>query len=148
MKLPRLVVLVVLVGGASACSLTATLIPVEGPLSTIRPVPVIQARVDGLMSMSGNVTFKLPDGDPCKGRWASTGGGGNVSFTSGSLISQYGSAYLSGYSVSSGSGQVPGQALVVCEKGNVFQVEFVTAGSAHGFGIAKDREENIYRFVF
>ena len=29
------------------------------------------------------------------------------------------------------------------------QLEFVTgAGTAHGFGIAKDDEGNIYRFVF
>jgi len=64
-------------------------------------------------------------------------------------MSQYGSAYLSGYSISTGSGQNPGAALAVCSTGRSLQLEFVTgAGTAHGFGIGKDNEGNIYRFVF
>lgn len=39
-----------------------------------------------------------------------------------------------------------GFALATCSKGRTFQVEFVSRG--HGFGIAKDNEDNIYRFVF
>ena len=141
--------LVLLTGLASSgCSLTATMIPVEGPLSQLRPVPVIQAKADGIMGNSGNITFTMPDGGTCKGRWSSAAGAG-VTVGSAGLISQYGSTVLSGYSVSTGTGQNPGQALAVCSTGRSVQLEFVTgAGTAHGFGIAKDNESNIYRFVF
>ena len=141
--------LVLLTGlGGSGCSLTATMIPVEGPLSQLRPVPVIQAKADGIMGNSGNITFTMPDGGTCKGRWSSAAGAG-VTVGSAGLISQYGSTVLSGYSVSTGTGQNPGQALAVCSTGRSVQLEFVTgAGTAHGFGVAKDNESNIYRFVF
>ena len=67
----------------------------------------------------------------------------------GSLIGQYGSTYLSGFSLSAGRGQNPGQALLTCEKGRTVQLEFVTgAGTAHGYGIGKDNEGNVFRFVF
>lgn len=43
----------------------------------------------------------------------------------------------------------PGYALATCSRGRTLQLEFVTgAGTAHGFGIAKDNEGNIFRFVF
>ncbi len=100
------------------------------------------------MGNGGNMTFTLPDASSCKGRWSSAAGA-DVSVTSGSLIGQYGSTYLSGVSVASGTGQNPGQALATCTTGRTFQIEFVTgAGTAHGYGIGKDNEGNIYRFVF
>jgi hypothetical protein len=133
------------VGG---CALNATMVPVEGPLSEMRPVPVIQARADGIMGNTGNITFLMPEGETCKGRWSSAAGAG-VTLGAAGLISQYGSAYASGYSVSTGTGQNPGYALATCSKGRTMQLEFVTgAGTAHGFGIAKDNEGNIFRFVF
>lgn len=133
---------------SSSCSLTGMMVPVEGPLSQLQPPPVLNVRADGIMGNSGNVTFAIPDGETCKGRWSSAAGAG-VTVGSASLLSQYGSAYLSGYSVSSGTSQNPGQALAVCSKGRSVQLEFVTgAGTAHGFGIAKDNEGNVYRFVF
>jgi hypothetical protein len=79
----------------------------------------------------------MPDGDTCQGRWSSAAGAG-ITLASGSLLSQYGSTYISGFSLSTGRGQNPGQALIVCGKGRTFQLEFVTgAGTAHGFGIGK-----------
>ena len=148
MTLKRLTLIVLLVTPLCGCSLTATMIPVEGPLSQLRPVPVIQAKADGIMGNSGNITFTMPDGGECKGRWSSAAGAG-VTVGSAGLISQHGATHLSGYSVSTGTGQNPGQALAVCSTGRSIQLEFVTgAGTAHGFGIAKDNEGNIYRFVF
>ena len=129
------------------CSLKATMIPVEGPMSQIKPPPVIHVKADGIMGNSGNISFTLPTGDACKGRWASAAGSG-VSVMSASLIGQYGSTYLTGIATN-GSGQNPGQALATCPSGRTFQIEFVTgAGTAHGFGIGKDNEGNVYRFVF
>ena len=134
----------------TGCSLTATMVPVAGPLSERRPLPVLQVKVDGIMGNSGDLSFTMPDGETCEGRWSSAAGGGDVTVTSGSLVSEYGTAYLDGYSISSdGSGQNPGQAIAVCSEGRTVLIEFVTgAGTAHGFGIAKDNEDNVYRFVF
>lgn len=148
LRLRPLLCLALVSVAAGGCSLKATMVPVEGPLSQTRPVPVLQVKADGILGNAGNITFNMPDGDACKGRWASAAGAG-VMVSSGSLIGQYGSTHLTGYSVTSGSGQNPGQALVTCGSGRTFQIEFVTgAGTAHGFGIGKDNEGNIYRFVF
>ena len=140
-SLSALAILALIVSG---CAITTTFVPVEGPMSAVQPVPTIHARAE--RGGSRKLTFVLPDGDPCVGRWSSAGGS-NVSFAAGSLLSQYGATYLSAYSVSSGRNPASGQALVLCHKGNVFQIEFL-AGSSGGFGIAKDRDGNVYRFVF
>lgn len=51
--------------------------------------------------------------------------------------------------MSTGTGQNPGQAIATCAKGRTLQLEFVTgAGTAHGYGIGKDNDGNIYRSVF
>ena len=132
----------------TACSTTAMLMPVEGPMSQRVPVPVIEAKADGILGNSGNLTFVMPDGEGCRGRWASAAGSG-LSFVSGSLMNQYGTTYLQGYSISPGTGQNPGQALLTCDRGRTFQIEFITgAGTANGFGIGKDNEGNVYRMVF
>jgi hypothetical protein len=124
------------------------MVPVSGPLSETRPVPVVKVRADGIMGNSGSIAFVLPENDHCKGRWSSAAGQ-QVTVAGGSLISQYGAAYLSGYSTSTGGGQNPGRALAVCDSGRVLDLEFVTgAGSAHGFGIGKDNQASVCRFVF
>ena len=145
----RALLLVIISAVGVGCTTTAMMIPVAGPLSQRSPVPVITAKADGIMGNSGNLTFTMPDGDPCKGRWASAAGGGEVTLSSTSLLTEYGPIYITGFSTTIGRGQNPGQALVVCESGRVFELEFVTgAGTASGFGIGKDNEDNIYRFVF
>jgi hypothetical protein len=144
----RIAMVIALTTFVAGCSVTATMLPVEGPLSQKKPVPVLKVKADGIMGNSGNVTFTMPDGEPCSGRWSSAAAAG-VAVTSGSLIGQYGTTYLSGVSVMTGSGQNPGQALATCRSGRTFQIEFITgAGTAHGFGIGKDNEGNIYKFVF
>jgi hypothetical protein len=146
-KLLRFLAVAVLITSTAAlqsCGETAMLVPVEGPLSEARPVPVMSVKVQGIQSNSGKLSFLMPDGEKCSGRWSSAAGAGISS-----LLAQYGATYISGFSISTGHGQNPGQALAVCEKGRSFQLDFVTgAGTAHGFGIAKDSESNLYRFVF
>src|SRR6266436_4549446 len=87
-----------------SCGMTAMMIPVEGPLSKRQPVPILKVRVDGILGNSGNLSFAMPDGDRCQGRWASAAGAG-ITISSASLLSQYGSVYLSGLSMSTGRGQ-------------------------------------------
>ena len=87
------------------------------------------------MGNSGDLSFVIPGGENCKGRWSSAAGAG-VTVGSPTLITEYGSAYLSGYSVSTGGGQNPGSALAICDSGRSLPVDFVTgAGTRHGFGI-------------
>src|SRR6266849_2841958 len=130
---------------SASCSLTATMVPVEGPLSQSRPVPTIQAKAKGIAGNSGELSWVMPDGETCKGRWSSTRGM-DVGFASGNLLSEYGATYLSGYSFRTPQGLYPGYALATCSRSRIFQLEFLSRG--HGFGIAKDNEGNIYRFVF
>src|SRR5215470_8227374 len=109
--LNRCIRLSVIVGATvltAGCALNATMVPVSGPLSELKPVPVVKVRADGILGNSGKITLVLPPDDPCEGRWASAAGQ-DVTVAAGSLISQYGSSYLSGYSVSTGKGQNPGR---------------------------------------
>ena len=132
----------------SGCSTTVSLFPVEGPLSQERPVSTIQAKADGIMGNTGNISLTMPDGESCAGKWSSAAGAG-VSVGTGSLIGTYGSVYGFGTSVGTGTGQNPGQAILNCNQGRTIQVEFVTgAGTANGFGFAKDNKGNVYKVLF
>ena len=132
----------------AGCSTTASFFPVEGPLADLRPVPEIVANVDGIAGNTGNISMTMPSGSNCQGRWSSAAGAG-VAVGAGTLLGQYGTTYGVGYSVSTGSGQNPGQAFMSCADGRTIAMEFVTgAGTANGFGIAKDTEGNIYRVLF
>lgn len=135
-------------GAMAGCSLNATMMPVEGPLSLADPVPTLKVKADGIWGNSGRIAFALPNGERCEGRWASAAGTA-ASVSSTSLLSEYGPLYLTGYTVSTDAGQNPGLALASCDRGSSFQLEFVTgSGSSHGFGIGKDNRGNVYRFVF
>ena len=140
--------LVAITATLAGCSATATLFPVEGPLSEVDPLPTIKAKASGITSNSGKISLTMPDGECCEGRWSSAAGSG-VTISSGSLIGTYGSVYGSGFSVSPGRGQNPGVAMLTCDQGRVIDVEFITgAGTANGFGFAKDNKGNVYRVLF
>ena len=147
-KLSCLISLGLILVTLCSCSTTANLYPVKGPLSEIQPLPIIQARVDGIMGNSGGISLTMPDGEFCKGQWSSAAGM-SVTYGSGTLFSQYGSAYWSGYSVGNKPGENRGQAMIVGAKGTVIEVEFYTgSGTANGFGLAKDNKGNIYKVLF
>lgn len=140
--------ILMMVTGLGGCSTTARLYPVEGPLSTQAPIPVVVAKVEGITGNNGPISMTMPDGARCSGEWSS-GAASQVSFAAGSLIGTYGSSYLSGVSISAGKGQNPGRAIANCSDGNQIEVEFVTgAGTANGFGIARDRRANVFRVLF
>ncbi len=132
----------------SGCSTTATFYPVEGPLSNEQPLPVLTATVNGIAGNTGDMFLEMPDGEKCVGKWSSAAGAG-ISVGTGSLIGTYGSIYGVGSSISTGTGQNPGQAFLTCDNGRTIQIEFITgAGTANGFGFAKDSKENVYRVLF
>jgi hypothetical protein len=137
--------MVLILGG---CSTTVSLFPVDGPLSQKNPVPTIEAKADGIMGNTGKIALTMPDGELCLGKWSSAAGAG-VSVGTGSLIGTYGSTYGVVTSVNTGTGQNPGQAFLTCNQGRTIQVEFITgAGTANGFGIAKDNQGNVYKVLF
>lgn len=126
------------------CSVTASLYPVEGPLSKVTPLPIIKATVHGVLGDSGDIDLTMPDGEVCEGQWSSTGGV-SASYKAGSLFSQYGGEYWAGYNIDGNRGQ----AIAVGERGRVIEVEFYTRpGTASGFGIARDNKGNVYKVFF
>jgi len=130
------------------CTTQLSFYPLEGPLSKEVPLLVLLATASGIDGNTGKLTLTMPDGEACSGRWSSAAGAG-VTLSSMSLIGTYGSIYGTGASVSTGTGQNPGQAFMSCSKGRTFQIEFVTgAGTANGFGFAKDNQGNVYRVLF
>ncbi len=144
----RAVLISIAIGGLAACSTTATLFPVEGPLSESVPTPQVKATVNGILGNSGSLSLTMPDGEYCTGQWSSAAGAG-ISTTSGSLFGTYGSVYGTATTISTGYGQNPGAAVLTCDRGRNFQIEFVTgAGTATGFGFAKDNKGNVYRVLF
>ena len=131
-----------------ACSTTARLYPVEGPLSQQVPPPVLSATVNGITGNNGSLALTRADGSVCPGEWSSAAGV-QTTFGAGSLFTQYGAIYGSGYSVTSGGGQNPGRAIATCADGVRFDIEFVTGGgTANGFGFARDTSGNVYRVLF
>ena len=145
MSCQKLTVLAVVV--LAGCT-SARLYPIEGPLSQNKPIPVIKARVSGILGNNGKISLTLPDGEFCEGEWSVTAGVA-VGYTSGTLFGTYGSVYGSGMSVSTSGGTNMGQAMLVGERGTTIEVEFrVGSGTANGFGFAKDSNGNVYKVLF
>lgn len=130
------------------CSTTARFYPVEGPIMASGNVRPIVATAHGITGNNGRIELTRQDGSLCEGEWSSAAGSG-MSYQTGSLMSTYGSAHLSSVGFSTGHGQNPGRAVILCPDGNVIDMEFTTgAGTANGFGIAKDKKGNVFRVIF
>lgn len=140
----------------AACSTTATLYPVDGPLSKQQPLPVLTAVIDGIMGNTGGISMTLPDGERCTGKWSSIAPmsvGVSTASASGTatngIASVWTTVYGSGFSVRNLPGVNKGEAMLVGERGTVIQVEFYTgSGTANGSGVAKDNKGNIYKVLF
>jgi len=156
MKTFRICILLISVSILISCSTTATLYPIDGPLSKIQPLPVITAKADGIMGNTGNISLTFPDGELCKGRWSSIAPM-SVDFSTASatgtatngMSSVWATVYGTGFSVSNLAGVNRGEAVIVGDKGTVIQVEFYTgSGTANGAGVAKDNKGNIFKVLF
>lgn len=140
----------------AACSTTATLYPVDGPLSKQQPLPVLTAAVDGIMGNTGGISLALPDGENCTGKWSSIAPmsvGFSTATASGSatngMASVWATVYGSGFSVRNLPGVNKGEAMLVGDRGTVIQVEFYTgSGTANGSGVAKDNKGNVFKVLF
>jgi hypothetical protein len=63
------------------CSTTAHLYPIKGPLSEQVPLPLLKAKVDGIIGKTGNITIMMPDGEELRGRWSLAAGSGEAVLT-------------------------------------------------------------------
>jgi hypothetical protein len=128
----------------SSCSITLDLYPAKGPLSNQIPIKVIKAKATNVTSNSGRCFLTLPDGEYCEGRWSSTAGvkGSHNNY---SLLLTYGQEL----GLAPRGNENRGYAMLLGAKGTSIEIEFLTgAGTAHGFGIAKDNHENLFRVLF
>jgi len=140
----------------AACTTTATLYPVDGPMSQQQPLPVLTANVDGIMGNTGGISLTLPDGETCTGKWSSiapmavgfSAASASGTATSG-LASAWATVYGSGFSVGNVPGVNRGEAMLVGDRGTIIQVEFYTgSGTANGTGVAKDNKGNVFKVLF
>lgn len=130
----------------TGCSTTATLFPIEGPLSKTVPVKYITAHVGSVQRHSGDISLVMADGDTCQGKWSAAAGARTVS-ASGSLIKTYNSIYGSASGITSGTGK-PGTAFLVCSSGRTIDMEFIIGRGSSGFGFAKDNKDNVFKVLF
>lgn len=153
-----LLTLIVLLGTliCAGCTATAHLYPVEGPLAKTVPLPVLQAKADGITGNTGGITLTMPDGEVLQGRWSSVAPQ-QVTFSSGTatasaqsgLATVWSQVYGSGFSISNRPGVNRGEAMLTGPKGTVLQVEFFTgSGTANGNGVAKDNRGNVFKVIF
>jgi hypothetical protein len=132
----------------AGCTQTVHMYPIEGPLSEIKPLPEIKAIAQGVEGNTGKLSFTRPDGVSCSGRWSSAAPQ-MAGVVSSSLFTSYGTA--AGFGVVSGPapGVNRGQAFGTCSNNATFEVEFYTgSGTANGYGLAKDKDGNVYKLIF
>ena len=143
----------------AGCTRTARLYPVQGPLASQTPVPVLLAKVK-IGSTSGAMSMVLSDGEICKGRWTQVPpaqvpkGSNTASLPANSMPAVWDAVYGSGFYVAHVLGsRLYAQASVSGNRGAVLNVEMYQpdrGGSAtlpEIKGVAKDNKDNIYKVV-
>lgn len=129
-----------------ACSITAELYPTAGPLAEVRPLPVLNAKVRGVLGNSGTIDLKMPSGEICKGRWSSVAGrpaGINVG------VNVHVGDTPPDWKDMIHPGRNRGEAYLVGNQGTTLEVVFFTgAGTASGYGEARDNHGNRYKVLF
>jgi hypothetical protein len=146
----------------SGCSHTARLYPVQGPLSSQTPAPVLVGKITGAFN-SGDLSVKLSDGETCKGRWSvvhppqvAKGENAAVAQTTTGMAAAWDAVYGPGFYVSHVLGtRLHAQAELAGDRGTVLNVEMyrsleerAEALPAAIKGVAKDNKDNIYKVAF
>jgi hypothetical protein len=121
----------------AGCSSNVQMHPVSGPLTALKPVPIINAKITGFGS-SGEVTFNLPDGVICSGNW---------SIASGEMQGTMSDASGNKAAINLSGGAKTGAGAGSCTNNGTFQGDFISSGS-HGHGTASDSMGNVYRVLF
>jgi len=152
----KLCVLLLGISWMLGCSRTYRFYPVQGPLSTQTPSPVLVAKLTGAIS-SGSISVVLSDGELCKGRWAEVPpvqvpkGANTATAPADSMSSVWDTVYGSGYYVSHVLGARSARSVISGNRGTVLNVElYATPEGEHTFlikGVARDNKDNIYKVV-
>ncbi len=138
-----------------ACTRTARLYPVA-PINA--SAPVIVGKIHGALQ-AGTVSFTLPDGEVCKGRWAlvplPSSTGKDTPSDLGPVWDQvYGSGYYLAHVVGT---KLYARALAVGNRGTTLHIEFHRSSTAVARntdavdsikGVAKDNSNNIFKLTF
>lgn len=116
----------------SGCSTTATLFPVDGPMSKLSPLPVLTATVDGITGNTGDISLVMPDGEICKGRWSSIAPmsyGHSTASAKGSatngMASVWATVHGSEFYMANVPGVNKGEAVLVGDRGIMIESSFI-----------------------
>lgn len=128
-----------------SCSINIALHPAYGPLSESSSRQSLLVTVDNVMKNYGECHVYLKSGEYCHGQWASSAGRNWDQVKNLGLINKYKDAFHFNLDAVDNRGY----AKLIGNKGTTFDIEFFTrAGTAHGFGVAKDNKNNIYKVKF
>lgn len=145
----------------SGCTHTARLYPIQGPLSTQTPLPVLFAKITGAFT-PGDMSVVLSDGEVCKGHWvivhrvSSPKGAAPANLpTTAGMPAVWDTVYGPGFYVSRVLGaRLYAQAVATGNRGTVFNVEMYKSEGGHDDtttstikGVARDNKDNIYKLV-
>ena len=139
------------------CSHQYHFYPVQGPLSAQTPLPVLVAKLTGVIR-SGSISLVLSDGEVCKGRWAEVprvkvpkGANTATAPEANGMSSEWDTVYGSGFYVSHVLGARNAQGVVSGDRGTVLNVELYAMPEGDKTfiikGVAKDNKGNIYKVV-
>lgn len=143
----------------SGCRATGRLYPVQGPLSSQTPTPVLLAKLTGAFN-SGNISVVLADGEICKGHWATVprpeaSKGATSTAPPNEMASVWDTIYGPGFFVSHVLGKrLYVQTALTGDRGTILNIEMYkpdtnaqnTVSSIQG--VAKDSKDNIYKMAF
>lgn len=144
----RWVTVLAIVLAGTGCSRRFTPYLVEGPLSQQVPVVEITGVAGGISRGGGKLRASLPNGGTCTGRWAASGRSESITTTSGGLLGTYGSGYFTGTSITVDPRAIRCAGVLTCSDGRIMDMDFLAAPGAHGFGLARDNQGNLYRLIF
>lgn len=147
---PRILLPVVLF--LSACggsgSAPMQLYPLQGPIAEADPTLVIQATAKNTNYTSGQLSFRLPEGNKCEGTWSSLTPH-TVSRSKGLALTWKRTGGELGTEKETVAGVNNGEIYAVCEDGTRVQGTFVIgSGTASGTGSATDTNGNVYKLLF
>jgi hypothetical protein len=124
------------------------LFPVDGPLSTLTPPPVIIMQAANPESTSGTLTFRLPDRTRCEGTWSAVAPRA-VSQTRGLNLNLRRPGVELSNTAETEATVNRGEIYAICTDSTRIEGSFVTgSGTNSGTGSATDSNGNSYKLLF
>lgn len=148
----KLCIVLLAVTVTAGCMTTMHFYPVQGPLSTATPVPVLAAKVSGINS--GTISLALNSGEVCNGKWElvyppghgkAAPDAGDPSNT-GDMASVWDSVYGKGFYRAHILGTVYAQSVAYGKRGATVDLQLYKSGEGVK-GVAKDNNGNVYKVV-